>query len=30
VETYELLIALLARLFGGAPMLWAHALVPTI
>jgi hypothetical protein len=30
VESYELLIALLARSLGGAPILWAHAIVPTI
>lgn len=30
VESYELLIALLAHLFGGPPILWAHAVVPTV
>src|SRR5947207_4816259 len=30
VESYELLIALIARLLGGPPILWAHAVVPTI
>ncbi len=30
VETYELLIALFARLFGGEPIFWAHAIVPTL
>jgi hypothetical protein len=30
VESYELLIALLAHLLGGSPIFWAHAVVPTI
>jgi len=30
VETYELLIALLARIVGREPILWAHAIVPTL
>lgn len=30
VEAYELFIAMLAHLFGGAPILWAHAIVPTV
>src|SRR5947207_9644286 len=30
VESYELLIALMARLLGGPPIFWAHAVVPTI
>ncbi len=29
VDSYELFIALLARWFGGAPIWWAHAVVPT-
>jgi len=29
LESYELLIAFLARLLGGQPILWAHAIVPT-
>jgi len=30
VETYELLIAFLARFFGGEPIFWAHAIIPTL
>jgi hypothetical protein len=30
VESYELLIAFLARLFGGEPIFWAHAILPTL
>jgi uncharacterized protein DUF6077 len=29
VESYALLIAFFARLFGGEPIFWAHAIVPT-
>jgi hypothetical protein len=29
VDSYELLVALLARWFGGAPIWWAHAVLPT-
>jgi Family of unknown function (DUF6077) len=30
VETYELLIGFLARMVGREPILWAHAIVPTL
>jgi len=30
VESYELLIALFAQLLGGAPIWWAHAVIPTV
>jgi Family of unknown function (DUF6077) len=30
VESYELLIAFFAQLFGGAPIWWSHAFVPTL
>ena len=29
VHSYELFIALLARTFGGEPIVWAHAILPT-
>jgi hypothetical protein len=30
VDSYELFVALLARWFGGAPIWWAHAALPTV
>ena len=30
VESYELLVAFLARSFGGEPILWEHAIFPTL